>query len=280
MSVVLDTSMTVKLGKLGIWRHHSQVDGDFAAKAEELGYSAIWLGGSPGGDLAVVDELLAATRSLVVATGIVNIWTDGPGGIAAAHHRITDRFDNRFLLGVGAGHREATAEYRKPFEALVDYLDGLAEHGVPAEETVLAALGPKVLALAAGRTAGAHPYLTTPAHTKEARSLVGDALLVPDQKVVLDTDSERARALARKGNDFYLGLTNYRANLKRLGFTDADLDDGGTDRLWDALVPHGDGDVVAAAVQAHLTAGADQVAVQVVGRDPWPALTAIAQRLA
>ncbi len=269
------------LGRIGIWRAATQADGAFAARAEQLGYGTVWLGGSPGGDLAVVDPLLAATEELVVATGILNIWQDDARSAAAAYHRIEALFPGRFVLGIGAGHREATADYRTPYQALVDYLDVLAAEGVPAERTVLAALGPKVLRLAADRTAGAHPYLTTPEHTRRARELVGDGvLLAPEQKVVLELDEARAREIGRGTVDFYLRLRNYVANLRRLGFDDADLERPGSDRLVDALAVRGDGDAIAAGVRAHLDAGADHVAVQALGDDPWPALEAIAHRLA
>ncbi|MBS4103107.1 LLM class F420-dependent oxidoreductase [Tsukamurella paurometabola] len=268
------------VGELGIWRGATQVDGAFATRAEELGYGTLWLGGSPGGDLAVVDPLLEATRNLVVATGILNIWQDDARAAAAAFHRIEKLFPGRFVLGIGAGHREATADYRTPYQALVDYLDVLAAEGVPAERTVLAALGPKVLRLAADRTAGAHPYLTSPEHTRRAREILGaGVLLAPEQKVVLDEDDARGRETGRKTVDFYLRLRNYVANLRRLGFDDADLERPGSDRLIDVLAVHGDGDAIAAGVRAHLDAGADHVAVQALGDDPWPALEAIAQRL-
>lgn len=268
------------LGSLGIWRASTQVDGAFAAKAEGLGYGAVWLGGSPGGDLAIADELLEATETLQVATGILNIWQDTPASAAKAFHRIEQAHPGRFLLGIGAGHREATAEYRSPYQALVDYLDALAAEGVPSDRIVLAALGPKVLRLAADRTAGAHPYLTTPEHTRRAREILGAGpLLAPEQKVVLDADDTRGRETGRKTVKFYLGLRNYVANLQRLGYEDADVASPGSDRLIDALAVHGDGDVVAAGVRAHLDAGADHVVVQALGEDPWPALEAIAQRL-
>lgn len=269
------------LGRIGIWRTSTQVDGDFAARAEALGYGALWLGGSPGGDLAVVDGLLAATERLTVATGILNIWQDSPASAAAAFHRIEAAYPGRFLLGIGAGHREATADYRTPYAALVDYLDGLQELGVPSERIVLAALGPKVLRLAADRTAGAHPYLTTPEHTGRAREILGDGvLLAPEQKVVLDEDDDRGRATGRKTVKFYLGLQNYVANLRRLGFEDGDVDKPGSDRLVDELAVHGDGEAIAAGVRAHLDAGADHVTVQSLDADPWPALEAVAHRLA
>ncbi|ADG79794.1 Putative F420-dependent oxidoreductase OS=Tsukamurella paurometabola (strain ATCC 8368 / DSM/ CCUG 35730 / CIP 100753 / JCM 10117 / KCTC 9821 / NBRC 16120/ NCIMB 702349 / NCTC 13040) OX=521096 GN=Tpau_3207 PE=4 SV=1 [Tsukamurella paurometabola] len=268
------------LGKLGIWRAATQADGDFARRAEALGYGAVWLGGSPGGDLAVAEQALDATENLTVATGILNIWQDTPASAAQAFHRIERAHPGRFLLGIGAGHREATAEYRSPYRALVDFLDGLAGEGVPSDRIVLAALGPKVLTLAADRTAGAHPYLTTAEHTRQARRILGDGpLLAPEQKVVLDEDDARGRETGRKTVTFYLGLRNYVANLQRLGYSDADVQSPGSDRLIDVLAVHGDGDAIAAGVRAHLDAGADHVVVQALGADPWPALEAIAQRL-
>ncbi|GAA4383379.1 LLM class F420-dependent oxidoreductase [Tsukamurella soli] len=272
--------MTAQLGRIGIWTHYSAITPQLAADAERLGFGAVWAGGSPGGDLAFVDEALAATDTLVVATGIVNIWQDDPAAIGAAHRRIVDRFPGRFLLGVGAGHREATQGYVKPYEALVAYLDGLDAEGVPTGERALAALGPKVLRLAGERTAGAHPYLTTPEHTRSAREILGAGpLLAPEQKVVLDVDADRARAIGRKTVKFYLGLSNYRANLLRLGFTEDDLAGEGSDRLVDALALHGDTDTVAAGIRAHLDAGADHVAIQVLGDDPASGYRALAAAL-
>jgi probable F420-dependent oxidoreductase len=272
--------MAIELGKLGIWRYHGNVDAKFAADAEELGYGAIWLGGSPGGDLASVDDLLAATNSLVIATGIVNIWQDEPASIARAYERIAGKYPDRFLLGVGAGHREATKEYKKPYAALVDYLDSLDAAGVPVEGRALAALGPKVVKLAGDRTAGAHPYLTTPEHTRDTREILGAGkLLAPEHKVVLETDVEKARAIGRNTVKYYLGLSNYVANLRKLGFTDEDLAGEGSDRLIDALALHGDGETVARGLSAHLEAGADQVIVQVLNEDPWPAYRALASEL-
>ncbi|MER6901284.1 LLM class flavin-dependent oxidoreductase, partial [Amycolatopsis sp. NPDC000740] len=135
--------MAIELGKLGVWRMSAAVDREFAAEVEKLGYGTIWLGGSPGGDLAIVDELLAATERIKVATGIVNIWADAPEDVARAFRRIEDKYPGRFLLGVGAGHREHTQEYKKPYAALVEYLDALDAAGVPKESRALAALGPK-----------------------------------------------------------------------------------------------------------------------------------------
>ena len=273
--------MAIELGKLGIWRHYSGVDAQFAAEAEKLGYGAIWLGGSPGaGDLDSVDDLLEATDSLVIATGIVNIWQDEPADIARVYERIAGKYPDRFLLGIGAGHREATKEYKKPYAALVDYLDGLDAAGVPVAGRALAALGPKVVQLSGDRTAGAHPYLTTPEHTRGAREILGAGkLLAPEQKVVLGTDAAEARAIGRNTVKFYLGLSNYVANLRKLGFTDEDLEGEGSDRLVDALALHGDAATIARGVSAHLEAGADHVNIQVLNEDPWPAYRALASEL-
>lgn len=273
--------MAIELGKLGIWRYHANVDAKFAAEAEKLGYGAIWLGGSPSSsDLSSVDDLLAATDSLVIATGIVNIWQDEPADIARVYERIAAKYPDRFLLGVGAGHREATKEYKKPYAALVEYLDGLDVAGVPVAGRALAALGPKVVSLSGSRTAGAHPYLTTPEHTRSTREILGAGpLLAPEHKVVLSTDADAARAIGRQTVKYYLGLSNYVANLRKLGFTDSDLEGEGSDSLVDALALHGDAATIARGLSAHLEAGADQVVVQVLNEDPWPGYRALAAEL-
>ncbi|HEY3867931.1 MAG TPA: LLM class F420-dependent oxidoreductase [Actinocrinis sp.] len=271
------------LGRVGIWRSEAGLSGALAAQLERLGYRTVWIGASPGGDLAIVEELLDATSELKVATGIVNIWKDAAPGIAAAYHRIEARHPGRFILGVGVGHSENTAAYARPFEALVDYLDVLDAEGVPAERRLLAALGPKVLKLAAERTAGAHPYLTTPEHTRRAREIVGaGVLLAPEQKVVVDADPDRARAVGRRLLvDRYLPLANYRRMLTGLGFGEPDFAGEGSDRLVDAVIAHGDAATAVAQVTQHLDAGADHVAVQVLtdGSDPMPGFTALAEVL-
>lgn len=194
MALPADDTPPPELGKVGIWANTSKLSGALAHEVEQLGYGAIWIGGSPGDDLAIVDELLGATESIVVATGIVNIWKDDARTIAAAHRRITGTYPGRFLLGVGVGHPEATSDYTRPYKALVDYLDVLDGEGVPVHQRALAALGPKVLRLSADRSAGAHPYLTTPEHTRAARDVLGaGVLLAPEQKLVLDADPTRAR---------------------------------------------------------------------------------------
>jgi probable F420-dependent oxidoreductase len=273
--------MSIELGKIGVWRHFSGLTPDLVAETEALGYGAIWVGGSPNGDLTDVENLLATTDRIAVATGIVNVWKDDAATVGASYHRITARYPDRFLLGLGIGHPEATQEYRHPYATLVSYLDELDEVKVPAEGRVLAALGPRVLRLAADRSAGAHPYLVTPEHTRQARQILGAGpLLAPDQKVVLETDPERARAIGRpRVQRPYLGLTNYVTNLRRLGWTDADLADGGSNALIDALVVHGDAAALARGVTAHLDAGADHVAVNFLDPDPRPALRALAGAL-
>jgi probable F420-dependent oxidoreductase len=273
--------MTVELGRIGIWDRRDRLTPRLAKEVEDLGYGAIWIGGSPPGDLFLAQELLDATTRLAVATGIVNMWSTPATEAAESYHRVAAAHPGRFLLGVGIGHPEATQEYRSPFDTIVDYLDVLDAEGVPVESRVLAALGPKVLAVSAERTAGAHPYLTTPEHTRFAREVLGEGpLLAPEQKVVVSADPEAARALGRPAVDRpYLHLRNYTSNLRRLGWTDADFADGGSDALIDALVVHGDPATVAAGVTAHLDAGADHVCVQLLtapGADPLPDLRALA----
>ncbi|MCU1630346.1 MAG: putative F420-dependent oxidoreductase [Pseudonocardia sp.] len=274
--------MAVAPGRYGIWAVGDQLTPELAARIEQLGYGAIWIGSAPP-DLRLAESLLDATERVAVATGIVNMWSSSPSEVAASYARVAGRYPDRFLLGVGIGHPEATGEYRNPYATIVSYLDELDAGGVPVEGRALAALGPKVLALARDRTAGAHPYLTTPQHTREARGILGAGkLLAPEQKVVLDTDVERARALGReKVRNPYLKLSNYRRNLLRIGFTEEDLDTA-SDALVDALVVHGDAATVVAGLTAHLDAGADHVCAQILVREEAeyvPALTALAASL-
>jgi probable F420-dependent oxidoreductase len=196
----------------------------------------------------------------------VNMWKDDARTVAASFARIEANHPGRFLLGVGAGHPEATQQYANPYDTLADYVDVLLGNGVPADSLVLAALGPRVLRLAAERTAGAIPYLVTPQHTRQARAILGaEKVLAPEQKAVLETDPQRARAIGRpRVQRPYLGLVNYTSNLRRLGWSEEDLSDGGSDALIDALVAWGTGDEVAAKLSEHLEAGADHVAVQLL----------------
>jgi probable F420-dependent oxidoreductase len=270
----------MQLGPLGAFVFKTKADPELATELEALGYSTLWVGGSPGGDLAREEALLAATRTLTVATGIVNMWHDDAATVARSYHRIEAAHPGRFLLGVGIGHPEAVSEYRTPYDKAVAYLDELDAGGVPVERRILAALGPRMLRLAAERSAGAHPYLTTPAHTADARAVIGPGcLLVPEHKVSLDPDPEHARRLAQAGVKIYLGLTNYRNNLFRYGFTPADFEPPGSDRLLDALVLRGEVSSVARGLQAHLEAGADQVAVQALDEKSQATFRAVAEAM-
>jgi probable F420-dependent oxidoreductase len=254
------------LGRFGIWQASALVTPEVAVDLERLGYGTLWLGGSPDGDLRHVEELIEATTTLTLATSIVNMWKDDARTVAASFARIEAKHPGRFLLGVGAGHPEATQEYASPYDTLAGYVDVLLGNGVPADSLVLAALGPRVLRLAGERTAGAIPYLVPPEHTRQARAILGAGpLLAPEQKAVLETDPQRARALGRpRVRRPYLGLVNYTSNLRRLGWSEADLSGGGSDALIDALVAWGTGAEVAAKLGEHVEAGADHVAVQLL----------------
>jgi probable F420-dependent oxidoreductase len=274
-------SLKPGLGRYGVWTF-GVVKPEQAVEVEKLGYGAVWIGGSPAGYLNYVEPILERTETLQVATGIVNVWTAPAKQVAEAYHRVEDAYPGRFLLGVGIGHPEHTDEYRKPYEVLVEYLDVLDEECVPTSRRVVAALGPKVLKLSAQRSAGAHPYLTTPEHTAQAREVIGNSVfLAPEHKVVLTTDADEARAIGRQTVDFYLNLSNYLNNWKRLGFTDDDIAKPGSDKLIDAVVAHGTPEQVAARLQEHIDAGADTVTIQVLGG--WdklvPTLTELARPL-
>jgi len=258
------------LGRYGTFGHHSlwqKLSPQQYRDIEALGYGAIWAGGSPAAELPWVEPILEPTTNLKVATGIVNIWTADAGPVSESFHRINKAYPGRFLLGIGVGHPEAHQEYRKPIDALREYLDRLDEYGVPKDGRVVAALGPQVLRLSAQRSAGAHPYLTTPEHTATARKVMGpEAFLAPEHKVVLTTDAEKARTVGRKALDVYLNLQNYLNSWKRLGFTDEDVAKPGSDRLVDAVVAYGTVDAIAARLKEHIDAGADHVPVQILTR--------------
>jgi probable F420-dependent oxidoreductase len=250
-----------------------------AAKlVEELGFGALWLGGSP--QLPVLRPLLAASERLVIATGIVNVWQYEPDRLAREFAELEEEFPGRLLLGIGIGHPEATSVYQKPLSKMREFLDGLdaAAPGVPRERRCIAALGPKMLDLSSERTLGTHPYFTPVEHTEFARERVGTGPLVaPELACVVDDDPDRGRAAARKYAEMYLRLRNYTGNLLRFGFSEADIADGGSDRLIDAVVPQGSAEQVAAVARAHLEAGADHVCLQTVGvrgvpREQWTML--------
>ena len=268
------------LGRYGVWTTNP-VAPEVAVELERLGYGAVWVSSVAPDDLSWVDPIFASTTTLKAATGIINIWNSPAGPVAEAFHRLDDRYPGRFVLGIGAGHREAISQWEKPFDALNAYLDDLDRYGVPAHRRILAALGDGVLKLSARRGAGAHPYLTTPEHTARAREVMGSAaLLAPEQKIVLSEDAEASRASGRAALDLYLGLANYRNSWKRLGFTDNDVTKPGSDDLVDAVIAYGTADQIAQRVNQHKAAGADHVALQVIGTtEPLPVLTTMAAAL-
>jgi probable F420-dependent oxidoreductase len=261
----------MKLGRVGIWSHlagQSDAVGSAAKAIEEAGYGALWIPGVAGGD--VLDRCgwaLSTTTSLTVATGILNIWRHDPAEVAETSARLRRSSGNRFLLGLGVSHQVLIGdEYVAPLAKMRSYLDELDAHGERPENRVLAALGPRMLRLAAERAAGAHPYFVPPEHTAAARAELGSGpILAPEQMVLLESDPSAARDSARRAAGPYLHLPNYANNLWRLGYSDDDLTPPGSDRIIDAIVAWGSASAAAARVQAHLDAGADHVCVQVLG---------------
>lgn len=250
---------------------------DQGARAiEQLGYSQLWIPGGMGSKLATsYDEALAATGTLPVASGILSIYHSDPAETAAKTAALNAASGGRFILGLGASHAPAVERaggtYDKPYTTMVRYLDALAasDQPVPREHLMLAALGPRMLELAAERTAGAHPYFVPVEHTAFARGLIGDAPRIDTEiAVVVETDPVAARAVARAHMKLYLTLPNYTNNLRRFGWGDDDLSDGGSDALVDAIVAWGDPDAIAARVREHHDAGADAVLLQVLVADP------------
>jgi probable F420-dependent oxidoreductase len=272
--------MSIELGRFGIWQRVGDSSPEIAREVETLGFGAYWVGGSPKGELKEIEDLLDATEEIPVATGIVNMWREDAVVVAASYHRIQERHPDRFLLGVGIGHPESTSEYRKPYETIVTYLDTLDDAEVPEEHIVLAALGPRVLSMSGERTAGAHPYFTTPRHTRAARDVLGDGpLLAPEQTVVVGVDPAEARTIARKFATRYLNLVNYRSNLLREGWSEDDVINGGSDRLVEEVVLIGGAEEVAEGIRSHIEAGADHVCIQDIGPDPVTSFRALAEVL-
>lgn len=252
----------------GTWKVAEQPDVDTATEMEGLGYGALWSsGGFEPGLSAHFGQLLASTRSIPVASGIVSIWAADPDDLGPAVAALDAAYGDRFLLGLGTSHSAIVADYSKPYSKMVAFLDALdaLEVPVPPERRIIAALGPRMLQLAAERSVGAHPYFVPAEHTELARETLGAGpLLATEVAVVLETDPDKARALARTYASIYLGLPNYTGNLRELGYGDNDLGGGGSDRLIDAVIPWGDVATIAARVRQHLDAGADHVCVQVV----------------
>jgi probable F420-dependent oxidoreductase len=274
------------IGRVGIWSFGLELQPatraqEAAAEVEALGYGALWIPEAMGREaFAHAGLLLAATRRVVIATGIANIWARDAVTMAAAHKALTEAYPNRFLLGIGVSHAPMVEmvrghRYEKPLSTMRAYLDAMdaAPYVAPPPATepvrVIGALAPKMLKLAAERTAGAHPYFVPPEHTARARAIMGKGpLLAPEQAVILETAPSLAREIARGHMGTYLGLPNYVNNLKRLGFGDDDIANGGSDRLVDAIVAWGDIDAVVKRVRAHHDAGADHVCMQVLDEDP------------
>jgi probable F420-dependent oxidoreductase len=263
------TITTAMLGQVGVWARELRFDPDpaaitdAAAELDELGYGTLWIPDVGGDVFDAVDLLLDAAPSAAIATGILNIWMHDAAAVARETVRRWERHPNRFVLGLGASHAALVEQYAKPWTSMRDYLDALdaASPGVPAGGRLIAALGPRMMRLAAERTAGAHPYFITVEHTRQAREILGpDGVLAPELPVVLDGPDAQERARAHVAD--YLRLPNYARNLLRLGFTEDDLRDGGSDRLVHAVVAIGDEEAIATRVAEHLDAGADHVCIQ------------------
>ncbi|MFJ3039230.1 LLM class F420-dependent oxidoreductase [Streptomyces tendae] len=267
-------SLKESVGRYGVWSGQLRSEDpagaaehtEAAAELERLGYGALWLGGNTAARHAA--PLIGATERIVVGTSIQSIWEHKASEAAAGFAELEVSHPGRFVLGLGVSHAPLAEGYRRPYSTMVGYLDELDRAGMRSGHRVLAALGPKMLDLARDRAAGAIPYLVTPEHTAQARErLGGGPLLAPEFKVVLDADPSRARATARAYLAMYLKLPNYTKNLLSLGFTDADVSGGGSDRLIDAVFAWGDEATVRARIDAFHDAGADHVALQLVEDD-------------
>ncbi len=271
--------MTIELGRLGAYLTAAEATAAQAVALEEAGYGAVWLAASPAADLLPAERLLDATSRIVVGTSVLNVWQADADEVADSYHRIARNHADRLLLGIGAGHREINAGYASPVAKVASYLDTLHAAGVPAGRVLLAALGPRMLRLAADRTAGTLTLQVTPEHTRRAREVLGpDKLVIPGHGVLLDTDAERARETGRAAVRPMLGIANYAGNLRRIGYTDEDLTEPFSDRLVDALVLHGDEEAIVAGIRAELAAGADHVGLHAAGEDPIGVLRSIGKR--
>jgi probable F420-dependent oxidoreductase len=274
----------MKIGKLGVWGSTESLTArdaaGFAKRVEAWGYGALWIPEAVGRNVLVHSSwLLANTTSLVIATGIANIYARDAAAMASAQLALAEQSGGRFLLGLGVSHVPLVEGLRghvfeKPIGKMRRYLEDMAKVTYlaprPAEKppTVIAALGPQMLTLSAELAEGAHPYNVTPEHTAKAREILGpDKLLYPEQKVLLQTDPAQARAAGRRNLSTYLTLPNYRNNMLRMGFAEGDLDGGGSDRFIDAMVAWGDEAAIRKRIQAHWDAGADHVCIQAIAPD-------------
>jgi probable F420-dependent oxidoreductase len=268
------------LSGVGVWSsqlRYGNADeaGEAAAELEELGFTALWIPDVGGPVLDSVAHLLSSTNHTVIATGILNLWMHEPSDVAARYASLAEAHGERFLLGIGCSHAplidsKEPGLYRKPLAATRAFLDAIdaTDQPVPTENRVLAALGPKMLELSATRARGAHPYLVTPDHTRQAREVLGEGpLLLPEQAVLLTDSRDAAQAIGTDWLRAYLALPNYANNLLRSGFTEDDLSSV-SDRLFDAIIAWGDEDAIVRRVNEHRDAGADHVCVQVLTADP------------
>jgi probable F420-dependent oxidoreductase len=289
MAIVDRDALRRRLGRVGVWGalalRPAAEEQRAVAELERLGYGALWFGEGPASKEAFAHAaiLLGATQRIVVATGIANIYGRDATAMQNAALALADAHPGRFVLGLGISHAPLVQarghDYGQPVTAMREYLDamGRVKYAPPSPSEpparVLAALRRRMLELARDHTDGAHPYLVTPEHTARARTVLGRGpILAPEQGVVLETDPRRARATARQHLALYLTLQNYVNNFREMGFGDADLADGGSDRLVDGLVAWGDVDAIVERVRRHHTAGADHVAIQAVTPDPSRAL--------
>lgn len=269
----------MELGKIGIWTWLDHLAADEAAalaeRAEGWGYSALWIPEAVGRDpFSLIGFLAARTERMIYATGIANIYARDPMATKAIWKTVSELAPNRFILGLGVSHQHLVSgqrghDYTKPLTTMRNYLEAVDQALYMGKQPeidapiVLGALRDKMLGLAASAAQGAHPYLVPPAHTKRAREVMGpDALLCPEHMVLAETDAAKAREIGRNVLKMYIRLPNYQNNLKQFGFTDEDFQNGGSDKLVDAMVCWGDPEKIAAHLQEHLDAGANHVCIQ------------------
>ena len=280
------TQTSIQLGSIGIWTFRfehcpaAQAQ-ESAAELEQLGFGAIWFGEAAGREaLTQAGVLLAGTKRAAIVTGIANIYARDPVTMAAGQKTLAEAYPGRFVLGLGVSHVPLVEKlrghrYEKPVSTMRAYLDAMDQapyQAVPPSIKpirLLAALGPKMLKLAAERADGAHPYNVNPEHTAQARAILGQGpYLCPEQAVVLETDPAKARKIARDFLATYLALPNYTNNFLRLGFDESDIKNGGSDRLIDSIIAWGDLNAIRNRIRAHHSAGADHVCVQVLSANP------------
>lgn len=277
----------MQIGRLGVWTFIDALPAagavEFAQRIEAWGYSALWVPEAVGRDpFSFLGYLAANTRTLLLATGIANIYARDAMTMRATQKTLAELSGGRLLLGLGVSHEHLVSRvrghaYEKPVATMRAYLEAMEKAlymgPQPKEDApiLLAALRPKMLALAAQKARGAHPYFVPPEHTARAREILGRGpWLCPEQMVLLETSPSKAREIARRHMTIYTGLPNYQNNLRELGFSDADFAGGGSDRLVDAIVAWGDERAIAARIKAHHDAGADHVCIQPFRPDGQP----------